>query len=675
MTRLSRKLISNAGKVPKKVAENSVSASLQPGFEPLNKPYRRLQHFLSLASLQNKLTVPYALLTLVLTIVGIFILTRLVTSSIRERFTNQLYEAGRVASDGIVLQEKKHLENMRIMSYTTGVAHALINQDTKALESLLLPVAINNQVEILTLIDTQGTEVLTLGLDLTSGQYLRAGGEDFSSFPLVEKILKGKVDEKGDKFTGLLQAKDGMVLFTSAAVRQSNGELAGILIVGTYLDNLVSDLKTRALADIVLLDKNGNLLSTTLPSEDSGYEVLEETARLQVADTSTQSHNIKLYQRGYQVVYAPLIIRSENFGWLGVLLPDQFVVSTEATSRISLSLMFTFGTLMILLIGRLLALNISRPILELRQMTEDVAKGNLQQTINLRRCDEVGELAKSFNIMTLQLRERTDEAKTLLEESIQRNQQLAEINTRLRNTQMQLVQSEKLAAIGQLTAGIVHDVKNPLAAIQGMTDMLLKDPSLPSEARQDIGVIHRSAVNATKIVTDLLKFARQAPPELKSQDLRETVYTAMYLNRYIIRQANVKVIAEVADQPIMATYDALQVEQVLINLIQNAVQAMPQGGYLKVALAKTNGTAKIALFDTGSGIPPENLKRIFDPFFTTKENGTGLGLSTSYGIISSHQGEIVVQSQLGKGTCFTILLPLAPKQGTNGHYETKDPGT
>jgi two-component system NtrC family sensor kinase len=217
-------------------------------------------------------------------------------------------------------------------------------------------------------------------------------------------------------------------------------------------------------------------------------------------------------------------------------------------------------------------------------------------------------------------------------------------------------------------------VKNPLAAIQGMTDMLLKDPSLPSEARQDIGVIHRSAVNATKIVTDLLKFARQAPPELKSQDLRETVYAAMYLNRYIIRKANVKVIAEVADQPIMATYDALQVEQVLINLIQNAVQAMPQGGYLKVALAKTNGTAKLALFDTGSGIPPENLKRIFDPFFTTKENGTGLGLSTSYGIISSHQGEIVVQSQLGKGTCFRILLPLAPKQGTNGHYETKDPG-
>ena len=101
---------------------------------------------------------------------------------------------------------------------------------------------------------------------------------------------------------------------------------------------------------------------------------------------------------------------------------------------------------------------------------------------------------------------------------------------------------------------------------------------------------------------------------------------------------------------------------------------MPKGGQLKVILTRENTTAKLVLIDTGVGIPPENLKRIFDPFFTTKENGTGLGLSTSYGIIASHHGEIVVQSQLGKGTCFTILLPLESKQGTNGHYEKNRPG-
>ncbi len=659
-------------KIPQRETQDSTRSSLRPRFGILSRWFGRLQLLLSLPSLQSKLTVPYVLLTLVLAAVGIFILTRLVTSSIRERFTNQLYEAGRVASDGIVLQEKKHLENLRVMSYTMGVAQALLSRDMTELESLLLPIAVNNQVEILTLIDTNGKEILTLALDPRTGQYLRVDGKDFSSFPPVEMILESKVDEKGDKFTGLLQAKDGIAIFSSAAVRQSNGQLAGVLMVGTYLDHLVSDLKTRALADIVFLDRDGNLLSTTLPPEDGGYKVFEGAARLQAADHSDQSHKLNLYGRGYQAVYAPLILRGADAGWLGVLLPEQFVVSTEATSRNSLSLMFTFGTLMILLVGRLLAINISRPILWLRQMAEDVARGNLQQTINLRRSDEVGELAKSFDSMTLQLRQRTDEAKRFLEESIERNRELAEINTRLRTMQMQLVQSEKLAAIGQLTAGIVHDVKNPLAAIQGMTEILCHDPGLPHEARQDIEIIHKSAVNATKIVTDLLRFARQAPPELKPQDLRETVYAALYLNRSIIRKANVKLIAEVSNQPIIATYDAMQIEQVLINLIQNAVQAMPQGGFLKVVLAKENGSAKIGLFDTGVGIPPENLARIFDPFYTTKENGTGLGLSTSYGIISSHHGEIRVESLVRRGTCFIILLPLGRKQETTRLSPKKD---
>jgi signal transduction histidine kinase len=656
-----KKVNSKSGKTDQKDSEYPSRTFFRPKFGLLPRLRERFRQWFSLPSLQSKLTVPYALLTLVLTVVGIFILTRLVTSSIRERFANQLYEAGRVASDGIVLQEKKHLENLRIMSYTIGVADALKDQDTEELESLVLPIALNNEVEILTLMDTDGIEILTLTLDPVTGQYVRAKGQDYSSFPPVENILDGQVDEKGDKFVGLLQTEGGMAMFTSTAVRRSNEELAGVLMVGTYLDHLVSDLKTRALADIVLLDKNGSLLSTTLAPEDSGYQVLEEAARIQVAEHPTQAHKLNLYQRGYQVVYAALMIRGEDSGWLGVLLPDQFVVSTEAVSRNSLSLIFTFGTLMILLIGRLTALNISRPILWLRQMAEDVSKGNLQQSIEIQRSDEVGELARSFNIMTLQLRERTDEAKTLLEESIQRNHELAEINTRLRNMQMQLVRSEKLASVGQLTAGIVHDVKNPLAAIQGMTDMLRNDPNLPSEARQDIGVIHNSAVNATKIVTDLLKFARQAPPELKPQDLREAVYAALYLNRYMIRKANVKLIVEVSEQPITATYDAVQIEQVLINLIQNAVQAMPRGGYLKVILVKENGTAKIVLIDTGVGIPPESLERIFDPFYTTKKSGTGLGLSTSYGIIASHHGEILVQSQVNKGTCFTILLPLAKK--------------
>jgi len=632
---------------------------------------KRILNLLSLPSLQSKLIVPYVLLTLVLTLFGVFILTRLVTSSFRERFLNQLYESSRVASDGIILKEREHIENLRSMAYTVGVATALMNHDAKKLEDLLLPLAINTQTEILTLVDLSGKEVLTLGFDSMSGQYQRVSGKDFLGFSSVKKILNGEVDEKGDKFNALLETNNGVALFTGTPVHNSNGELAGVLMVASYLQDLASDLKVRALADILILDQNGNPLATTFQLGPTEFESLAETTRLQVTDQTDPSPQIKLYNRGYQAFYAPLVIRGEENGWLGVLLPDQYVVSTEVTSRNSLSLLFTIGTLLILLIGRLLALNISRPILKLRQMTEEVANGNLQQTITLERSDEVGVLAKSFNVMTKHLRERTAEANKLYQESAQRNQELAKINNRLRLAQMQLVQSEKLASIGQLTAGIVHDVKNPLSAIQGMTDMLRKDLSLPREARQDIEVVYNSSVKAMKIITDLLKFARQAPPEAKPHDLRETLYAALYLNQYLIRKADVKLGVDISKQPVIAVHDPQQVEQVLINLIQNAVQAMPQGGNLNVELIKVDGTARIRLQDTGVGISPENIRRIFDPFFTTKTNGTGLGLSTSYGIISSHHGEIRVQSVIGKGTCFTIILPLKPELKIDGSGEQK----
>jgi signal transduction histidine kinase len=225
-----------------------------------------------------------------------------------------------------------------------------------------------------------------------------------------------------------------------------------------------------------------------------------------------------------------------------------------------------------------------------------------------------------------------------------------------------------------LTAGIVHDVKNPLAAIQGIADLLRKDPRLPTEARQDLEVIHSSSVKATKIVSDLLQFARQAPPEVKPHDLRETLQAALNLNRYLIREAHVEMSVNAPERPLLADHDPQQIEQVLINLIQNAVQAMPQGGSLCAELTHRNGTAKIRLQDSGVGIPPENLKRIFDPFFTTKPHGTGLGLSTSYGIIASHHGEIRVESEVGQGTCFTILLPLKPNQAADEAGEEEASG-
>jgi hypothetical protein len=288
---------------------------------------KRVLNILSLPSLQSKLIVPYVLLTLLLALFGIFILTRLVTSSIRERFLNQLYESSRVASDGIILKEREHLENLRSMAFTVGVATALLNHDANKLEELLLPLAINTQTQVLTLVDLSGNEVLTLGFDPSLRQYQRVSGKDFLTFSLVKNILNAQVDERGDKYSALLETKNGVALFTGTPVRNSDGGLAGILLVATYLKDLASDLKARALADIFFLDQSGNPIATTFQLEAPDVESLAQTTRNQVIDQTAPSHKIALFGRGYQAFYAPLLIRGEAIGWLGVLLPDNFVIS------------------------------------------------------------------------------------------------------------------------------------------------------------------------------------------------------------------------------------------------------------------------------------------------------------------------------------------------------------
>jgi signal transduction histidine kinase len=247
----------------------------------------------------------------------------------------------------------------------------------------------------------------------------------------------------------------------------------------------------------------------------------------------------------------------------------------------------------------------------------------------------------------------------LYAETVKRNEELADANARLQSTQAQLVQSEKLASVGQLTAGIVHDVKNPLAVIKGMAEELQEEVGLDPSTRDQLKTIRQSAARASTIVGDLLKFARQSTPEMETRDIRETLESSLRLTEYLVRKAGVESHMDLPDEPVRVTYDATQIEQVLINLITNAVQAMPDGGKLRLSLGQAEEAVAIAVQDSGIGIPRENLSRIFDPFFTTKPEGqgTGLGLSVSFGIVARHGGRIEVDSKMGKGTTFTVLLP------------------
>ncbi len=618
-----------------------------------------------LSSLRAKLIVPYVLLTLVTAMVGTFVVTRLVTSSVRERFVNQLYEASRVAADGIVRRERVHLETLRLMAFTTGVPEALEARNDQELLSLLQPVAVNGLSQAVIALDTEGRELLGMMLDRDTGGYVLTRGSSFAGQPVVDRVLRGENDANGDKFVDVIRTQSGDFLFTSAPVRGPAGELAGVLLVGSRLDTLVDALKSEALADVVLQGRDGATLATTFVVADSGsatWELPQDQAR---AIDAVRFREFSVWSGDYQAAYSPWVARGQWMGVLGVALPSNFLVTTEATSRDIFSLIFALGTVAIIILGYRLAQSIAQPILRLRTMAQVVAQGNLDQTSGLRREDEIGELAEAFDAMTNRLQARTSEAQSLYAEAIENNRQLAEMYDRLRSAQQQLVQSEKLAAVGQLASGIVHDVKNPLGVIKGMAEEMLEDVAPASSQAEALQTIRDNATRANSIVADLLVFARQSTPTMEWRDLRESVEGALRLTGFLLRKGRVTVKTDWPEEPAMGMVDPQQLQQVLINLIQNAVQAMPDGGTLSVRLASDGDRTLITIQDTGCGIPAEHLPRIFEPFFTTKPEGqgTGMGLSVSYGIIARHHGQINVESQVGAGSTFTLRLPKNPPSG------------
>jgi len=230
----------------------------------------------------------------------------------------------------------------------------------------------------------------------------------------------------------------------------------------------------------------------------------------------------------------------------------------------------------------------------------------------------------------------------------------------LRKAQAQLIQSEKLASIGELAAGVAHEINNPLGVILGFSQVILRKLPEDDPLRKPLTSIEREGLRCKKIIQGLLDFSRHTMPTFQPVNLNDVVESACDLFEYQITVNNVKMTKGFAPNLPEIRADANQLQQVFSNLIINAYHAMPKGGDLRITTRAVGDHVQAIFADTGVGISPENLKRIFDPFFTTKQvgKGTGLGLSVSHGIIESHGGKIEVDSQVDKGTTFVVSLPV-----------------
>jgi signal transduction histidine kinase len=232
-----------------------------------------------------------------------------------------------------------------------------------------------------------------------------------------------------------------------------------------------------------------------------------------------------------------------------------------------------------------------------------------------------------------------------------------------RSAENRLVQAAKLAAVGEMAAGIAHELNNPLTSVTGFAELALDDIPEDSETRKDLEIVMREAVRARDVVRRLLDFARQSESERARASLNEVVDDVVALTRHLIRTSGVTLKLDLEKNLPWVLVDVNQMKQVLLNLIHNALQAMPAGGEMIIATESAYRDARdwiiVSVCDTGVGIPKLDQARIFEPFYTTKGNqgGTGLGLSVTYGIITDHGGQIDVESQPGNGSKFTVWLP------------------
>jgi two-component system NtrC family sensor kinase len=312
---------------------------------------------------------------------------------------------------------------------------------------------------------------------------------------------------------------------------------------------------------------------------------------------------------------------------------------------------FTLLALAIILLASaaFVFLVLHRKIKELKVGTKRVAGGDLNYRLPVRSTDELSELASSFNHMT----EELDKAHREL----------------IERTQNSLIQSEKMASLGKLAATVAHELNNPLFGILTYARLALKQikaNQLPLEERErlmeKLRVIERESRRSGDIVRNLLTFARQAPRKVSEHDLNVLVERAVAVVRHRLELQQVELVSQLdANLPKLAC-DEGQIQQVLLVLLVNAAEAMPDGGSLRVISGVRDEGAEVfvTVADTGMGISREVMSHIFEPFFTTKSEGqgSGLGLAIAHGIIAQHGGEISVKSEMGKGAEFTIALPL-----------------
>jgi signal transduction histidine kinase len=628
---------------------------------------------------------------------GLYIINAKIASQAQEKVRTDLNSAREVYQNEL----DRIGELVDLTAANPYAAEAISTGNQKMLASLLHSRRQKKHLDLLTAVDGKGRVIYRAHNPQLSGD--RVAGSYF-----IDQALKGVAVTGTTVFTGDQLAKErsdltlvatipvvstphsrprasaversGMMMVSATPVRDASGRIVGALYGAMLLNNnnaLVDKIKELVYEGVKF---NGTDVGTaTLFLDDTriatnvlasggaraiGTRLSEEVYNKVILEKKKWVGRAFVVNDWYFTAYEPILdLRGDAIGSLYVGMLEKPYTHMQKSVNSILFIVLFVTSLVGLAVSGFIGTLLSRPIRELEKLAHRVALGERDLQIAVQSTDEVGDLAEAFNQMTRALTRQEAEIGLLhrgLELKVQeRTAQLSDKNRQLLQTQAELARAEKLADLGIVAAGVAHEINTPLAIIRGNTEVL--EMCLPPEHanREEVDIISRQTERMAKIVGNLLIFARQKSLNQREFMIHEVLDDILSQIGHQVDLAAIEVVREYAPDLARVRGDADQLRQVFSNLILNAAQAMQAGGTLRLA-TRSRHPGKgylVEIADTGKGILPEQLEKIFTPFFTTKDNGSGLGLSVSYGIVKDHGGDIEVESSPGRGTCFRVVIP------------------
>jgi two-component system, NtrC family, sensor kinase len=473
----------------------------------------------------------------------------------------------------------------------------------------------------------------------------------------------------------------GMVLIGAAPVFDGDGRIVGALYAGRLL-NHSRDIVDRVWSLIyqseqyssenvgsVTIFQNDLRIATNVRTDD-GERAVGTLASQPVRDAvlregATWAARAFVVRDWYMSAYEPIRnLDGEIIGMLYVGLLESLFTATRDQVIISFFVIAGLGFLAIIITTYVIIRSMTRPLVEMAAATRRISAGEFDVQVRTEAPGEIGVLAHSFEAMLHSLRQMREDleewGRTLELRVHERTDELVAMQARV-------AESERLASVGMLAAGVAHEINNPMGGILALTSLSLEDLKVDDPIRSNLEEVVRQTERCRDIVKSLLEFSRQSQAQTELVDINITLRRTLALvaNQALFHNIRIDTAYD-ADLP-RVLGDPSQLEQVFMNIIVNAAQAMEHNGVIRIETLHREDLDQVEtrISDNGTGIPPDRISRIFDPFFTTKESGhgTGLGLSIVYGVVTKHRGSISVESEVGHGTTFTIRFPLPDSVG------------